>query len=657
MKTNKLTKLTTLFLGVATILSLIETCTKKIESHDLPNKQTNNQDSTNFTGHKPIEISLDGSNYSKSFLIKSDQEAVIETTSSNGTKYTFAIPKNAVLQNDSVRITITPIINVKTLPQNKKFLAAIQFEPEGLALHKPAILTIIFPESVPEDSLLIFSYQGAGNDFHLISAAQKDSILLPIQSLSLNILHFSGVIVGLGTLSDCANQGYPTNPESIYEQGIACVINNAARNNGKMTLDDINQIHNILIAWFDQLVLPKLISATNLDELKDIIKNSFLRWTTAISASGFKIPDDFIEQYNSAGIPIKALLEKDLSKLNIDCSNETDPCKLIQYFKKYQEWQSINQSFFQAVNINIDFLDLNNFCGGKMLTTITSLKIKGPREITMNTIDSINFIAELKNGLNQPIDGKVSWFAIPVGSVNVGGFRDNLAPIFYGRREGEAIIVASAIPIGSTNPLNCVTDSVQVKVTPDCNNRPIQADCHTKWEGTAHFPSELFKGCGPSDRCACNGYCLNRFYFYYDLKFTLEFEYMPYVDPSVTFEVGRMYLTGTEKTKWMYCGPYTVGNDTCYTSNSDSQMDHMFYINSPNDLTIVDHFNQFFSTYNGFQGSFTCITRPFGFTYRGSIYGNSGSLIITNVNEIIDGYGNTTDTNFDIEVPLTRISN
>jgi len=654
MKTIKLIKLTTLFLGAVSILSIIETCTKKIES----NNQTNEQDSTEYTGHKPIEISLDGSSYSKSFLIKSDQEGVIETTSSTGTKYKFAIPKNAVLQNDSVRITITPIINVKNLPQHKKFLAAVQFEPEGLALLKPAILTIIFPEAVPQDSLVSFSYQGAGNDFHLIPIAHKDSILSPIQSISLSILHFSGVIVGLGTLSDCANQGYPTNPESIYEQGIACVFNDAASKTGHITPDDINQLHNILIAWFDQLVLPKLNSATNLNELKDIIKNSFLRWMVDANECSFILPDDFLEQFNSAGVPIKALLEKDLSKLNIDCSNETDPCKLIQYFKEYQEWQSINQSFFQAVNINIDFLDLNNFCGGNMLTTITQVKIKIPKakDTTMNTIDSITFNAELKNGLNQPIDGKVSWLAIPVGSVNVGGFRDNFTPTFYGLREGETFIIASAVPVGSSNPLDCVKDTVRVKVSPDCNNKPLQPGCHSIWEGTVQFPSEFFESCNPN-ACDCNGNCLHRWYFSYDLKFTLEVNVSP-DDFTLSYSLGTMHVTGIENVNYIYCSSYhDLSSDlwSCISSNSETPIDETNGISGSTDITQVFYFNPIRS-YNDFRGSFHAIVRPWGFGYHGSIKGNSGSLTISNINETTDGSGNTTDTNVNIEVVLNKIS-
>jgi hypothetical protein len=46
------------------------------------------------------------------------------------------------------------------------------------------------------------------------------------------------------------------------------------------------------------------------------------------------------------------MLEKDLSKLNIDCSCETDPGKLIQYFVEYPQWQEINQFFFKALNTN-----------------------------------------------------------------------------------------------------------------------------------------------------------------------------------------------------------------------------------------------------------------------------------------------------------------
>ena len=98
----------------------------------------------------------------------------------------------------------------------------------------------------------------------------------------------------------------------------------------------------------------------------------------------------------------------------------------------------------------------------------------------MHTLEAITFTAELTNSLNQPIDGNISWKAIPNGVPYVGGFDDNTST-FYARREGEVAIVALAKPIDNCNSSDDITDTVRVKVTADCTNKPLQPDCHSTW--------------------------------------------------------------------------------------------------------------------------------------------------------------------------------
>jgi hypothetical protein len=622
MTTIKLMKVTTLFIVIVSILIIVVSCTKKVEPTDLPDNQVSPED----TVQKRIEISTDGSSYSKSLLIKSDQEGIIETNSSTGTKYTFVIPKNAISPNDSVKIIITPIKAVNNLPKGIKFLAAMQFEPEGLTLFKPANLTITLPVSVTQDSLVGFSYQEAGSDFHLIPIPQKDSIISSPQSLSISISHFSGVIVGLGTLTDCANQGYPTNPESIYEQGIGCVLNEHNQLNEELTNDDINIIHDILIAWFDQIVLPKLNSATTLDALKDIVSNTFVRWSAIAAQTGFKIPDDFKDQFESAEVPIRAMLEKDLSKRNIACSNETDRCKLIQYFNEYIEWNKINQIFFNIFNLNIDILDINSFCGGKMYTTISKLEIMSPDVTTMETKGCITFVgAELRNYLNQPINGNVFWKTMSI-PWNAGVIQDNFKPTVCGRREGEVFLIATAIPAGSSNSydtIGCVTDTVRIIVKPNCEEKPLQEDCHSRWSASVQFMCPSFKESDPT--CTCNEGYRMREYIYYDFNILLELgDYSDYV-------VGRLYVTGgTDKRIYYYCLPYL--NPPCHTQKTEIQL-----VQTADDILHegrqIDDFNRFWDSYNDFWGNILLEAQGgSGFyrvlVYHGTIHGNTGSITI-----------------------------
>ena len=108
---------------------------------------------------KPIEIISDGTSKSGSILITSGQGGKIITTSSTGIKYTLTIPENAVNKDDTVEIIMTPINEVKNLPQGISFIAAVEFKPEGLTFWKSAQLSMEFPESIgPPTNIVTFSF-------------------------------------------------------------------------------------------------------------------------------------------------------------------------------------------------------------------------------------------------------------------------------------------------------------------------------------------------------------------------------------------------------------------------------------------------------------------------------------------------------------------
>ena len=279
------------------------------------------------------------------------------------------------------------------------------------------------------------------------------------------------------------------------------------------------------------------------------------------------------------------------------------------------------------------------------------MKITDPKE--MHTLEAITFTAELTNSLNQPIDGNISWKAIPIGVPYVGGFDDNTST-FYARREGEVAIVALAKPIDNCNSSDDITDTVRVKVTADCTNKPLQPDCHSTWEGTVQIKAELFQECYSNSMFVCNNYCRSRGFFTYNLTLTLEFE----INATDSRNVGKLNVTGTETLESIVWDNW---NQTCVSSSQIEPINETDNLYIPIDIYKVDPITHFLPSYNDFDsflgGYDSNFTNPWPFNVVGTINGNSGSLTITSYNVIDNGDGvDVTETPVKTEVVLTRIS-
>ena len=75
----------------------------------------------------------------------------ISAESSDGTVFTLTIPEGAVtdtVRNEVTEISITPILTIEDIPVSGGFSFGIDFEPKGLELLKPAILTVNVPDEI-----------------------------------------------------------------------------------------------------------------------------------------------------------------------------------------------------------------------------------------------------------------------------------------------------------------------------------------------------------------------------------------------------------------------------------------------------------------------------------------------------------------------------
>lgn len=114
----------------------------------------------------------------------------ISTVAGNGTVITLTIPDGGLVRD--TEISITPVNNIFGLPLIGGLGSAVQFEPDGLVLAKPATLTMDLPTGVNASELFGVGWFGAGNNIYLqptSTSGNQVTFLVP---------HFSGVGAGAG---------------------------------------------------------------------------------------------------------------------------------------------------------------------------------------------------------------------------------------------------------------------------------------------------------------------------------------------------------------------------------------------------------------------------------------------------------------------------
>jgi hypothetical protein len=140
------------------------------------------------------------------------------TTSSRGFVYTLSIPPGALDSDTS--IALTPVLSID-VPFSKGVVAAAEFEPSGLQLHRPATLTIGLPAAPSQSGLLGFLVDNNGLKFEVVSAQlTSDSLTIPVN-------HFSVGGAGTATIADFAAQITPllnALPPTLSTSQVAALI-------------------------------------------------------------------------------------------------------------------------------------------------------------------------------------------------------------------------------------------------------------------------------------------------------------------------------------------------------------------------------------------------------------------------------------------------
>ncbi len=113
----------------------------------------------------------------------------VSATALDGTVFRLSVPAGAV--GPATEITLTPVKGIGDFPLSGK-PAAVEFDPDGLRLSRPATLRITYAR-VPSGKLAGFVYGGSGRDFGLRVAKTSG------KTVRLSVNHFSSA--GAATIS------------------------------------------------------------------------------------------------------------------------------------------------------------------------------------------------------------------------------------------------------------------------------------------------------------------------------------------------------------------------------------------------------------------------------------------------------------------------
>jgi len=130
-----------------------------------------------------VSVRVDA-NLRAGFLLTPETGGSIQLTDAQGIIYEFTASSNLVREPVAVQMTV--ITNFTSFPDHDGSRAAVRFSPDGQGFLGPAQLRIIFPESIPPAEMLAYSFEDAGNGFHLLPSRPGTN------EVAFAVSHFSG---------------------------------------------------------------------------------------------------------------------------------------------------------------------------------------------------------------------------------------------------------------------------------------------------------------------------------------------------------------------------------------------------------------------------------------------------------------------------------
>ena len=247
----------------------------------------------------------------------------ISVAAADGTKFTLTMPKDALLSEETITMTVVSAVN--GLPLKGGLTASVQLAPEGLELFEPATLTVTLPTATDPKESVGFAYSSTGKDFHLYPLEISGT------TMTFELLHFSGYGAGQGNASD-ASQYTPTSAEAQAENEMGAALAECRASGQACTLDNA-KTEQIMRDWYNDAVQPQLSAAETDDTVLDDALVEYFQWARQLMLLGIdesKFSKENQAALNSIVIGLKNAIDKAYDR----CVNNHDPSQVVVMIRR-----------------------------------------------------------------------------------------------------------------------------------------------------------------------------------------------------------------------------------------------------------------------------------------------------------------------------------
>jgi len=434
----------------------------------------------------PVEVILDEGGISGSGLVMPEEGGTIEAVASDGTRFILEIPEDALLGQEAVTVTVTPILDIEGLPENGNFIAGVRLEPDGLHLFKCAILTIEMPILPDPDDLFAICFNGPDGEFYCPPLYSVD---VETSSITFHIMHFSDWVAW--TAKHCPELESPMFTEDIYKHAIACMLKLSG---GKITDKNIIEIRSVFHDWFYELVYPILTTTTQLDQL-DLAITKFCQWWRHLQLLGLE--SSFEIQIQTGREEILRVFVTELNRLNDECNSSDDWCEKKEKLYEFLQWLKKALVLFDDSELS-EIPGMEEYCDGVLERFVDKVVIVSDGDV-VDSCEEIKLTAFLKDLFGAQIfNSEVGWDSSDnsvakiqevyfdengVNTVKIKGLSPGKAIITVRALEGcdaedsvtiEVINEVVSVEVNPQGESICVDDTLQLEATvKDCEGNTL----------------------------------------------------------------------------------------------------------------------------------------------------------------------------------------
>ena len=176
----------------------------------------------------PVDVSVGLTDVSITSHVSVEHGGFLSLVGMDGTLVQLEVPAEAVVSD--IEVTMTLVASVEGSPLGSDLVAAVAFEPEGLAFARPAVLTFTPATPVTSSEEGPFAAAGDGSDFHLYPLDPDPG------ALRMHVRHFSlyGIARTHAAALAAQIEKKARDVQAQFEQEIARIVQEARLADGSL---------------------------------------------------------------------------------------------------------------------------------------------------------------------------------------------------------------------------------------------------------------------------------------------------------------------------------------------------------------------------------------------------------------------------------------